>query len=254
MASSSDDSEDDEEKRRRAELLSCIVTGDQVQKAETDRVEARQERQARQAAAASGATTGADASHEAVQTGFEKHATNRLHALLERTFETSLQPGVWSRSSIERGLEVPVSELQLFAGRELLFRHVHPLAAERVGEGAGWVGAAAAAALRDTLNNGALACREGCTDEGESEKAGRKAARKAERRAGREAEEGNGQGNGKACADETDRDKARRKAERKAARKAERRAGREAEGRKAPGREEDASIAKKKAKRHAENS
>eukprot|EP00962_Isochrysis_galbana_P007295 scaffold1970_cov114-Isochrysis_galbana.AAC.3 len=249
MASDDSSSEEEEdEKRRRAELLSCVVTGDQVQKAEADRVEARQERQARQAAAAAGATTGADPSNTPVPTGFEKHATNRLHALLERTFEMALQPGVWSSRSIQRGIEVPVSELRLFAGRELVFRHVHPLATERVGAGSGGVGAADVCAAGDGLNDSAMACSERGPDGADTEKARRKAPKIAEGRAGWQEEGEKGQGGGERCPDGPDQEKARRKAERKAARKAERRAGRQAEREKGHGRE-DGGSAQKKAKR-----
>jgi hypothetical protein len=247
MVSSSDESEEDEdEKRRRAELLSCVITGDQVQKAESDRVEARQERRARQVAAAAGATTGADPSNAPVPTGFEKHATNRLHALLERTFEAAIQPGVWSSITIQRGLEPPVSELRLFAGRELTFHHVHPRAAERAVGAAGEVAMATAVGAGVSVNDGAVARIERCQDGGDTEKARRRAARKAERRAERKGKKEKWQGSGEGYPDESDPERTRRKGERKAARKAERRAERKAHRENGEGSEDGGSAKKKR--------
>jgi len=159
-SSDSDSSEDEDEKRRLKELMSCVVTGDEVQKAESERVEARQTRQARKAAA--GTTCAGDATNEPVQTGFEKHTTGRLNELLARTFEQTLQPDVWTSL-----LATPVNkaaQLQLFYSSAVTFGHVHPLSDDAAR-------AAAAGAAEAPLHRGGA-------HETDAEKAKRKAERK----------------------------------------------------------------------------
>ena len=83
--SSDDSSEDEDEKQRRLKIAGILVTSEQVKTEEASRaIEAAKPR---------------DATSEAEGSEFEKHQTRQLHAMLERTFATRLQPGVWEASA-----------------------------------------------------------------------------------------------------------------------------------------------------------
>lgn len=92
MSSDSDtDSEDEAAKRMRQELLSCVVSADEVRK----EASVPSKRRRSSAEGEDGLTTLGGSSGKINPSEFELHVARKLMAFLTISFESRLQDGVW---------------------------------------------------------------------------------------------------------------------------------------------------------------
>ena len=201
MSSSESDSEDEAAKRMRQELLSCVVSADQVRK----EASVPSKRRRSSATDEDGLTMGGSSSGKINPTEFELHVGRKLMAYLSATFEPLLQQGVWD---VLIWAPLPTSRLRLFLESSTLQKH-EPPAGDQMGHGD--------AGVKNVERDSSLQKSDGETAKSKAER-DRKAERKAERRADRKSDR---------KSDRKEDRKADRKAQRKAERKAEKKSERE---------------------------